>query len=250
MEPKLDRVYEAHELEVLPPASDCQSADAVKQVCADIHCRISKLVHDVFAIGHDLHRLKKLLPRGEFGAHIKQEFNWSARTAQNYMNAATEFSGKSEIVSHLPQKLIYELAAPSTPPEVRNEVLSKLEAGENLDPNQIDARVREGRRTWRKQKEEERKAASKLSPEGREKPNSEARRKAAERREEKSKRQRDERDAQEAAEKANAREAVELIKARMEERLPDFVRLVQGSGSYFVEAIRDVCGTDSQSGVV
>lgn len=55
----------------------------------------------------------------------------------------TVFNGKSEIISDLSPTALYELAAPSTPYEVRKEVEAKAEQGEALSVSEIKRMKRE-----------------------------------------------------------------------------------------------------------
>ena len=54
------------------------------------------------------------------------------RTGRNFMRVAERFSGKSETVSDLTAKVLYALAAPSTPDEVITEAVERADSGEIL----------------------------------------------------------------------------------------------------------------------
>lgn len=56
----------------------------------------------------------------------------SERSAQRFMSVAENLGDKSVTVSHLHSKVLYALAAPSTPQEVRDEVIEKAEQGESV----------------------------------------------------------------------------------------------------------------------
>ena len=71
----------------------------------------------------------------------------SIRTAQRYMQAAEWAEGKNDIVSYLPPKTLYLLAAKSTPVEIQTDVLQSLEAGKKPNIRQIEERVRDARWT-------------------------------------------------------------------------------------------------------
>ena len=90
----------------------------------------------IVQVGADLIRIKERLPRGEFGKWLKAEFNMTERTAQNYMSAA-ELVGKYETVSVLKPKMLYLLAAPSTPEPTRQEILGRLNHGEAPSDQEI-----------------------------------------------------------------------------------------------------------------
>lgn len=95
--------------------------------------------------GRDLVAMKGRLDHGLFQRWLKAEMGLEPRTAQNFMQAAEQFGSKSEIVSHLPATVIYQLAAPSTPEPVRAAVLRRIEAGETIAPAAILDEVREAR---------------------------------------------------------------------------------------------------------
>ena len=73
-------------------------------------------------IGKDLVAVKASLPHGSFLPWIEAEFGMSNITAQRFMQVAEVYGGKSINVMHLPITALYELAAPKTPIEVREEV--------------------------------------------------------------------------------------------------------------------------------
>ena len=90
---------------------------------------MEKTVHDIIEIGRDLANVKKLLSHGEFQEWIQTELGISPRTAQNFMNVTNRLGGKSEMISLLPPTVVYALAAPSTPDDVRAHVLELAEKG-------------------------------------------------------------------------------------------------------------------------
>jgi hypothetical protein len=112
---------------------------------------------DMLETGCDLTRMKERLGHGKFLKWIDAEFAITPRTAQKYMNAADVFSGKYELVSHLPPSIIYDLAAPSTPPHVRDEILQRLETGERPPASIIREMVRTAKGQRRQQQKGERK---------------------------------------------------------------------------------------------
>src|SRR5215204_2881064 len=91
------------------------AADDLDSIAARIRAAMLRSTEGIISIGQDLTRVKANLPHGDFGPWIKEEFHFSERTAQNYMNAAAEFAERTAIVAYLPPKLVYDLAAKSTP---------------------------------------------------------------------------------------------------------------------------------------
>jgi hypothetical protein len=82
----------------------------------------AKARESIFEIGKQLLIAKQLLPHGQFGEWLKTEFDMSERTAQNMMRVAEVFGAKSANVAVFSDSVLYMLAAPSTPPEVREKV--------------------------------------------------------------------------------------------------------------------------------
>ena len=95
-------------------------------------------VHDV---GAALLRAKQLLGHGNFLPWLQAEFRWSERTANNYMSIARFFKGKTANFADLDIGAAAALAAKSTPPEVRDELLERAEAGENITREEIKERI-------------------------------------------------------------------------------------------------------------
>ena len=58
--------------------------------------------------------VKAELPHGQFLPWIAAEFEMSDRTANDFMNVANRFGGKSAIISDLKPTILYALSAPST----------------------------------------------------------------------------------------------------------------------------------------
>jgi hypothetical protein len=83
---------------------------------------IRRTVEDIITIGQALIRQKEALPHGSFLPWIDAEFAMGEATAKRMMSVARMFAGKSITLSGLNASALYELAAPSTPPEVQAEV--------------------------------------------------------------------------------------------------------------------------------
>jgi hypothetical protein len=178
-----------------------------------IKSRVRRQTADIIAIGHDLLAIKADLEHGLFLKWVTAEFNWSARTAQNYMAAAEWAGAKYETVSHLPPKLIYDLTSKSTPAEIKAEVRAELDAGRSVDVQSIKGKIEDAR--WQQRQSESQ------APKRRRKPVSDATRRRHER--EEAKRQ-DEVERRDAERKAGATEIVAILRKLPE---PDFERLLE-----------------------
>lgn len=77
------------------------------------------LIGNISCIGRNLCEAKEFLAHGEWGPWLKREFNWTERTARNYMRVYSAF--KTETVSDLKidLKALYLLSQSKTPEPVR-----------------------------------------------------------------------------------------------------------------------------------
>jgi hypothetical protein len=92
-------------------------------------------------IGTHLREMKDKLPHGRFGAWLEFELGMKDKTAQNYMNAADHLGQNPNDVS-LPPSVIYALASPSTPEEVKQQVKKQLAAGMIPKASEVKAAIK------------------------------------------------------------------------------------------------------------
>jgi hypothetical protein len=130
-------------------ALDADTADLARQAAERIRGHHRAVTEIIIRIGVDLigvkERLKKSVGYGQFERWIDAEFGMTIRTAQNYMNAAAAFEGKSETVSYLPSRTVYALSSRSVPAAIRNEVVSRSERGDRLPVSDINDMVANAR---------------------------------------------------------------------------------------------------------
>jgi hypothetical protein len=79
---------------------------------------------NIVDIGRELSRIRALLSHGEWGKWVSAELGISLRTAERFIRVAECLGAEIDTMSHLPPGVLYELAAPSTPPEVVDAVIS------------------------------------------------------------------------------------------------------------------------------
>lgn len=101
-----------------------------REAAERIRLRLRRSAEDIIEIGRDLIATKEALPHGQFLPWIEAEFGMGEHTARRFMGVARQYSDKSSIVRDLDPTALYELAAPKTPEEVREEVEKMIEAGE------------------------------------------------------------------------------------------------------------------------
>src|SRR5829696_4229031 len=120
-------------------------ADDLASIAARIRAAMRRSIECIVAIGQELSFVKRKLPHGRFNSWIAEEFHFSERTAQNYMNAAAAFAHRTAIVAYLPATLVYDLAAKSTPSAVREDIVSLLESSVSVAPDEIATRLQDAR---------------------------------------------------------------------------------------------------------
>jgi hypothetical protein len=106
-----------------PTAVTVVVVNPLAEHAAEIRRLHKRVIADVIEIGRRLTECKKIVGHGAWLPWLTREFSWSDRTARNFMQLF-ELS-KLETVSNLkvPLRVLYLLAAPSTPPEARTEIL-------------------------------------------------------------------------------------------------------------------------------
>jgi hypothetical protein len=119
---------------IVPALPDEQQflEDAAKR----IKDRIKVTKENIIEIGRELTAVKERIGHGNFQSWIESEFSWSLKTAERFMQVTDYFTTdeKIDIVTILNVDItaLYELAAPSTPEEVRSVVADKLRAGDTV----------------------------------------------------------------------------------------------------------------------
>lgn len=95
----------------------------LRELTPRIRERLKRTTDDIVTVGRDLIRAKELLGHGLFGAWLEKEFSLSHRSATQFMRAADRFGGRLEAVSDLPSGVVLELASPSVPDDLVQDVL-------------------------------------------------------------------------------------------------------------------------------
>lgn len=79
-------------------------------------------------VGKALLEVRDILPHGEFGNWIKNNFNWSHDTANNFMNVARKFPTLPD-GAEFEKSALYLLAKNSTPQQAREQAIQQAEQG-------------------------------------------------------------------------------------------------------------------------
>ncbi|MBV8885395.1 MAG: DUF3102 domain-containing protein [Chroococcidiopsidaceae cyanobacterium CP_BM_RX_35] len=109
---------------------DPEISEFVQQQAGEIKVLVKRTAQGIIEVGLKLVNIKERLGHGQFGDWLEAEFDWTDRTARQFMRVAEEF--KSANFSDLPfsPSALYLLAAPSSPQAAKLEAISRAEAGE------------------------------------------------------------------------------------------------------------------------
>jgi len=91
-----------------------------------------KAIEDIIHIGWRLREAKKLVEHGDWAGWLEKEFGWSADTALNFMRVYDLSESRNFRDLNIAPSALYLLAAPSTPPAVKDEIIERAEAGEKI----------------------------------------------------------------------------------------------------------------------
>ncbi len=122
------------------------------QLAPDIRAEVetaTRRLHDlerrtsesIIEMGNQLISVKAKIGHGNFLPWIDAEFRWSTSTATKMMQVAETFGDKNVTVTNLGAKVLYALAAPSTPEDVRIEFTELAKTGRAVQHKDVQAAV-------------------------------------------------------------------------------------------------------------
>ena len=114
---------------------DYRTKTIVWQRTSEIKELMRLTAENIISIGQKLTEVKEKLGHGSFQNWLRSEFEWSEQTARQFMQVyrwSKTIKNKNFVFSQLATSALYLLAAPSTPPEARDEVLSLIDGGEKI----------------------------------------------------------------------------------------------------------------------
>ena len=106
-----------------------------------------RVLSDVLEIGERLVKARALIAHGDWLRWIEDEFGWSDQTARNFMNVADLAKCQTVLNLDLPLGALYLLARPSTPEEVRAEIIERSNGGEIVTAAEVRERIAASFRT-------------------------------------------------------------------------------------------------------
>lgn len=114
-------------------ALPAQKRTSIQQEVVEIKKRIRHTALTIWEIGEKLFHVRSQMNSRQFCSWLKVEFDWSQRTAYNFINvyqAFPDFANFAKI--DIPISSLYQLAAPSTPQYIRSQFLNKAIAGQKI----------------------------------------------------------------------------------------------------------------------
>jgi hypothetical protein len=96
-----------------------------------------RTIADVIEIGRRLTEAKKLCGHGNWLSWLDREFGWSDDTARRFMDCHDLAKNRNLLDLNIPVSGLYLLTAPSTPEEVRTEIIDRAEAGETVTVDDV-----------------------------------------------------------------------------------------------------------------
>lgn len=112
---------------------DSETRIVVQQRAGEIRALVRSTAENIMDIGSKLLEVQVKLGNGQFDTWLQHEFQWSRRTAYNFIGVHKQFGGRANFAQmDIATSALYLLAAPSTPDEARAEAIARAEAGERI----------------------------------------------------------------------------------------------------------------------
>jgi len=123
---------------------DAETRIITQQRAGEIKTLMRATAENIMQVGEKLLEVQAKLGNGQFDAWLQAEFDWSRRTAYNFIGVYKQFRGRANFAQmDVATSALYLLAAPSTPDSAVDEVLSRAEAGERISHTEAKAIVAE-----------------------------------------------------------------------------------------------------------
>jgi len=126
---------------------DVSQRSIVQQRTGEIRERLRRSAQDVWEIGQKLSDVRARLKYGQFLTWIKAEFGWSQRTAYNFINVYETFGDRFANLAkvNIATSLLYQLASPSVPDELRDQIIRAAEQGDTMTAKELRATIQRRR---------------------------------------------------------------------------------------------------------
>ncbi|HEU4328833.1 MAG TPA: DUF3102 domain-containing protein, partial [Roseiflexaceae bacterium] len=133
--------------EALAPADfdykelDEVSRTVIQELTHGIRKRLERTAQAMIETGLDLAKVKARLAHGQWGRWLATEFDWSERTADNFIAVYTKF--KDANVAKIASSALILMTRSTVPPEATAEVLERAGAGEEMTHKKVKALVQQ-----------------------------------------------------------------------------------------------------------
>jgi hypothetical protein len=125
---------------------DTETRIITRQRATEIKTLMRATAENIMQVGEKLLDVQVKLGNTTFDAWLQAEFDWSRRTAYNFIGVYKEFRGRANFAQmDIATSALYLLASPSTPGEVREEMIDRAEAGERISHTEVKAAVVEAK---------------------------------------------------------------------------------------------------------
>lgn len=121
--------------------ADPEARDIVQGVAKRILGNLRQEKALLLDTGRALQEAKAIKGFGFFDAWVAAEFEFTKRTAGNYMALARAFGETYELVSYLPLQNLYKLAMSTDLEDVREEVITAAKSGQSLPKREVQRRI-------------------------------------------------------------------------------------------------------------
>jgi hypothetical protein len=101
--------------------------DYISSIWREISHRLKSMPYQAYEVGNLLYLLKKHLPHGKFDDWILKYLPISKSTATNFMRVYRCLLGHPEILEFFKQSVLYEICAPSFPPNFRRFIFENID---------------------------------------------------------------------------------------------------------------------------
>ena len=130
------------EYSTLPP----QQRVFIQKITTEIKESLRKTVRTVWETGKKLAEVRSQVEASQFNLWLKSEFDWSRRTAYNFISvyeAFPEFSSANFAQLNISISALYLLAAPSTHQVIREKIIDQALSGEYVSYKDIQKTIGE-----------------------------------------------------------------------------------------------------------
>jgi Protein of unknown function (DUF3102) len=132
------------EYSTIPP----QQRASIQRITLEIKDSLRKTVQTVWETGKKLAEVRSQIETCQFNLWLKTEFDWSRRTAYNFINvyeAFPEFSSANFAQLNISISALYLLAAPSMHQATRQNLINKALSGEHISHKVIQRVIKEAK---------------------------------------------------------------------------------------------------------